>query len=363
VVDADRNTSLISADILTTAIKVIESGSVVVPDLLLDLNEDGVNSGTFLATIKTGTVTTGGASVSSGANLSSHYFHRETERAISGGVSSSIRSNIGTIKAVQGGTATVIYTDTTPYAFSLMKTLTFSSFNATLSFDAGTYFVESYAEITLADAERNTNHTTAEPLLNDVSIEASSINNTKVKMVETGADTGTFMGSIQIVASGGTLEFERIQASAGDTLKITYADEINTNGFPMIVTDTAMVATTVTPTPLHTPTAIPTVTPTPVVCNAELITVFPRKLKLKREESDDVLVTLTGEGDCLVEGETIKAKITNGKKRISVSPTSVITNADGQAEFTITALEKTGNAKVKFKGADVKTIVEVKVEK
>ena len=40
-------------------------------------------------------------------------------------------------------------------------------------------------------------------------------------------------------------------------------------------------------------------------------------------------VTLTGEDDCRVEGETVKAKITKGKRRISVSPASAITNADG----------------------------------
>ena len=338
VVDADRNTSLISADILTTALNVIGSNIINSAGLLLDLNENGINSGTFLATIKTGTVTTGGASVS-------------------------IRSNIGTIKAVQGGIATVIYTDTTPYAFSLMKTLTFSSFNATLSFDAGTYFAESYTGITLADAERNTNHTTAETLLNDVSIETSSSNNTKVRMVETGADTGTFMGSIQIVTRGGTLEFERIQASEGDTLKITYADEVNTTGFLRIVMDTAMVATTVTPTPLTTPTAIPTVTSTPVVCSAELITVFPGKLELEKEESDVVTVTLTGEDDCRVEGAPVKVKITQGRGRISVSPAHAITDAEGLSQFAVTALKKIGKAKVKFISGKAKSVVKVKVVK
>jgi hypothetical protein len=333
VVDADRNTSLISEDILTTALKVIGSNSVVGAGLFLDLNEDGINSGTFLATIKTGTT-------------------------ITGGVSSSMKGNSGTIKTVQGGTATVIYTDTTPYASSLTKTLTLSSFDATLSFNADTYSVGSYTEITLADAERNTNHTEAESLLNDVSIETSFVNSTKVRIVETGADTGTFMGSIQVATSGGTLEFERIQASAGDTLKATYTDEINTTGFSITVTDTASVIAATTPTP----TAIPSVTPTPGVCNAELITVFPRKLKLKKKESDDVLVTLTGEGDCPVEGETVKAKITKGKRFITVSPASAITNDDGQAAFTIMALKK-GNAKVEFKSGKLKTELKVKVVK
>ena len=84
--------------------------------------------------------------------------------------------------------------------------------------------------MTLADAERNANHTEAESLLNDVFIETSSFNITRARMTETGVDTGTFAGSIQVAASGGTLEFERIQAAVGDTLKITYIDEINTTG-------------------------------------------------------------------------------------------------------------------------------------
>ena len=77
--------------------------------------------------------------------------------------------------------------------------------------------------------------------MNDVFIETSFINSTKVRIVETGADTGTFLGSIQIVSSGGTLEFTHIQASEGDTLKVTYTDEINTTGFPITITDKASV--------------------------------------------------------------------------------------------------------------------------
>ena len=95
VIDADRNTGATSEDTLTTAIKV-ENTSDLTKNLFLDLKENGLNSGTFLATIKTGTTTTGGAS-------------------------SSIRANSGTIKATQGGTATVIYTDTTPAASTLTK--------------------------------------------------------------------------------------------------------------------------------------------------------------------------------------------------------------------------------------------------
>jgi len=288
--------------------------------------ENDVNSGTFLATIKTGTTTIGGAS-------------------------SSARSNVGTIKTVQGGTAAVIYTDTTPNASTITKTLLFSSSDATLAFDAESYTVGSYAGITLADAERNANHTEAESLLNDVSIETSSLNSTKARMVETGADTGTFMGSIQVATSGGTLEFERIQTTEGDTLKITYIDEINTTGFPRIVTDTASVKAAVTPTPT------PTATATPIPCEPESISADPAKsLTLLREAEGEVAVTVGGDdGDCQAAGVTVTATTTTaGAKRISISPASDTTDANGEVVFTITATNKPGNARVTFKAEGVK---------
>lgn len=223
----------------------------------------------------------------------------------------------GTIKAVQDGAVSVIYTDTTPYASSFTKTLMLSRFDAALSFDAEAYAVDSYTKVMLADAERNTNHTEAESLLNDVFISTSFVNSTKVRMVETGVDTGTFMGSIQVVMSGGTLEFDRIQANEGDTLTIAYIDMINTTGFPKTLKDTAFVVAEVTPTPIVTPSPTPVVTPTPGTCSADFITVSLKRLRLKRAESDNVTVTLTSEGDCPVEGETVKARVTKGKRRIT----------------------------------------------
>ena len=222
VEDADRNTSPTSAEVLTTAVKVTELTSNT--SLLLDVNEGGVNSGIFLATIKTGTVTSGGAS-------------------------SVTRSNSGTIMSTQGGTATVVYKDTVPVEATITKTLSFSSYNATLAFDADTYSPGSYAGVTLMDAERNTDNKNAETLADDVLIETvsvrrfsrSSFNSAKVLMVETGTDTGTFMGMIQVVSSGGTIEYDQIQANVGDTLKVSYLDAINMTGLARIATDTASV--------------------------------------------------------------------------------------------------------------------------
>ena len=356
VVDMDRNTNSTFADALTTALKVTGANYSAGTDLNLNLVENGVNTGTFLATFKTGI---------------------QTDTTTAPRV----------IKAVQDGVANVIYTDTIPSSSLVTKQVTFSAFNATVTFDADSYTLDSFAKIILADAERNTSNISAQSLLSDVFIQTSQNNSTIVRMVESGTDTGTFLGSIKIASSGGTTKFSQIHAAVGDTLKITYIDEVNTAGSSRTVTDTASVVEAVTPAPTPTimpevsptPTATPTetltetptatslptpsATPTPGVCNAELITASPRKLKLKKKESDDVMVTLTGEEDCPVEGETVKARVTKGKRLITVSPASAIINDNGQAVFKITAKNETGKARIKFKTSNLRAVVEVKVVK
>lgn len=109
--------------------------------------------------------------------------------------------------------------------------------------------------------------------------------------------------------------------------------------------------------------ATPAVTPTPV-CEAESVETSPKTLKLQREESSDITVTVTGSEDCPVAGETVTAKIQFGMKRIVISPQSADTNVAGQAIFTITATKKTGNAKVRFvTTSGLKATVVVKVKK
>jgi len=281
--------------------------------------------------------------------------------------SSSTRANSGIIKAIQGGTATVVYTDTTPNASTITKTLFFSSFDATLVFNANTYSLDSYAGITLADAERNANHMEAETLSTDVFIETSSLNITRLKMIETGADTGTFIGSIQ-VADEDTLEFDRIQATVGDTLKITYVDEINTTGSARVVTDTASVVEAAVPTPtlspLPSPAVTPSITPTPVACEAEKMELSPKELELKIKKSSSVRVILTGEDNCLVEGEVVHATISKaGRKRIKISSIEEDTNSRGEATFKIKALNKAGVARVKFKAGKLTKTLKVKVKR
>ena len=236
VVDADRDTNTSTADILTTALKTAGT-TYFSGDLLLDMVENDVNSGTFLATVRTGTTTTGGAD-------------------------SDVRSNYGTIKTQQGGTATVIYRDTTSLIASLTRDVYFSSFDATVEFSAESYPLDSYASATLADAEENTDYAEAETLLNQVFIRTSASNFAVMECIETGADTGTFMGSI-LVSNAPTEDKKNIQASEGQTLTVSSQDKINTFGATRIVTDTALVVAAVTATSTATPTATVTATATP----------------------------------------------------------------------------------------------------
>ncbi|MDO8094963.1 MAG: Ig-like domain-containing protein, partial [Candidatus Brocadiales bacterium] len=273
VTDADRNINSHSAETLTTALKVAGANYSTGTDLNLNLVENGENTGTFLATFKTGI---------------------QTDAATAPPV----------IKTVQDGVANVVYTDTVPSASSATKQVTFSAFNATVSFDRDSYILEDFAVITLADAERNTNHTNAQTLLSDVFIQTTPSNSTKIRMVESGVDTGAFLGSIKIASNGGTTEFSQIQAAVGDTLKITYNDEVNTTRSSRAVTDTASVVEAVTPTP--TPTITPEVSPTPTATPTETSTVTPTATA-----TATVTPTLTATATPVILTGNIAGRVTN----------------------------------------------------
>ncbi|HHT9109302.1 MAG TPA: hypothetical protein ACFYD9_11700, partial [Candidatus Wunengus sp. YC64] len=139
-----------------------------------------------------------------------------------------------------------------------------------------------------------------------------------------------------------------------DTLYVGYdgSSSVHLSSFTLtdIPTPTPTITTSVTPTstPTATPTAVPspiataTITPSPIptptpVCEASSLAVSPATLTLNRRTSGNVTVTVTGNGNCPVEGETVTATIgASGKKRISLSPASQLTNESGQATFIIT---------------------------
>jgi hypothetical protein len=134
------------------------------------------------------------------------------------------------------------------------------------------------------------------------------------------------------------------------------ADGNGTNQGDYIYTQTASLtaATLATPTPTATPSA----------CEAESIELSDSVLELKINENGEITVTVTGAGECLVEGVTVTAKVNKaGKKRISMSSTSEVTDENGQAKFQITAGTKAGNAIVWFEVDGVKKKVIVKIRK
>ena len=76
-----------------------------------------------------------------------------------------------------------------------------------------------------------------------------------------------------------------------------------------------------------------------------------------------ITATVTGEDDCLVQGETIKAKRnTSGKRYVKISPKSQETDANGEATFEITAKKSIGKAKITFKINDAKKSLRVRVK-
>ena len=108
-------------------------------------------------------------------------------------------------------------------------------------------------------------------------------------------------------------------------------------------------------------TSSPTVTPTPL-CEVESVSVLPKRLILKRGKSHEVTVNLKGKNDCSTEGKIITATISKmGSRRVSVIPTSQVTDENDTAGFIITAGNKVGNARVTFKADSQKISLTVKV--
>jgi len=166
------------------------------------------------------------------------------------------------------------------------------------------------------------------------------------------------------VSNDSTIDNERIQASNGDTLTAGCTDEINTSGAPRWVTAVSRVISAgSTPTPAITLTPIPSPTPapSPVECTAGEMALSPVKLNLRKNESDEVTVTVTGTNGCPVEGKQVTATVGRGRSLVSVSPASQETDEDGQAVFTVEAKKRTGIAKITFSAEALKKSMNVKV--
>jgi hypothetical protein len=117
--------------------------------------------------------------------------------------------------------------------------------------------------------------------------------------------------------------------------------------------------------PIPFPTLTPTTTATPIFTCTEpgLIELSSTRVKLKRKQNHEVTVTLTCEDGSPLEGQTVIAKInTSGKKRIAVTPNAV-TDASGEATFTITAKKKTGISRILFEAGSLKKKATVKISR
>lgn len=100
----------------------------------------------------------------------------------------------------------------------------------------------------------------------------------------------------------------------------------------------------------------------PGECETDDIEADPKKLKLKVGKSTEVTLTLTGEDGCLVEGESITVKLnSSGKRRVSISPSKLTSDENGNASFTATANAK-GKAKITAKAGSSKVKIKVKVK-
>lgn len=127
------------------------------------------------------------------------------------------------------------------------------------------------------------------------------------------------------------------------------------------------------PPPLPSPPPIPTPSPTPsptstvstIKLDSEKINGSGNLILLRKGESCKVSAEVLAEGgfgDIPIPNVAIKARVHGkGAKKVSISPSSVLSGRNGTAEFIITAKRK-GNAKIFFTAQNIKKILIVKVK-
>ena len=97
-------------------------------------------------------------------------------------------------------------------------------------------------------------------------------------------------------------------------------------------------------------------------CNPESMSLSKAKSKIHVSESDDITVTVVGADDCPSEGVTVKATISKADMNdIGISSKSKLTDANGEAVFTITG-KKIGKAKVTFAADTLKKVLKVQIK-
>ncbi|MCF6148873.1 MAG: hypothetical protein E3K37_09455 [Candidatus Kuenenia sp.] len=243
VIDSDLNVTSSSLD--TSSVRIISSSDNTGGSGHNALmTETATNSGTFQGTFTTG------------ANSSA--------------------GNAPTIRAVANGLITVTYQDVSP-AEDITAQVSTKNFGAIIDIVDDSIAIEGNTTVSLYDPEKNTSiHSENYVAVNITSTTDSS--GTTLSLKETGNDTGSFIGTIE-VSAGDTLSNTRIKATVGDTVAATHTDNPDVDGGISVVSDTAAVDEEALPTPTSTPTvtvsatsaATPTATATPGITPAATI--------------------------------------------------------------------------------------------
>lgn len=153
-------------------------------------------------------------------------------------------------------------------------------------------------------------------------------------------------------------------------MKSAYQGVFGNGNYDAFVTKLSLLPPPVpTQTPSPTPEVSPTgeVTPTPQptpLCEVAYVIALPRPLIIQKGNSATEKVTLICTNGDLAAGVEVTATVKpGGKKFANVSPPGATTDDKGQVTFTITATDKTGNAKIEFKSGSEASTVPVKVKK
>ncbi len=159
-------------------------------------------------------------------------------------------------------------------------------------------------------------------------------------------------------------------ASNDFPMKSAYQGVFGNGNYDAFVTKLSLLPPPVpTQTPSPTPEVSPTgeVTPTPQptpLCEVAYVIALPRPLIIQKGNSATEKVTLICTNGDLAAGVEVTATVKpGGKKFANVSPPGATTDDKGQVTFTITATDKTGNAKIEFKSGSEASTVPVKVKK
>jgi formylmethanofuran dehydrogenase subunit D len=121
----------------------------------------------------------------------------------------------------------------------IMPAAVWADVTGTVAFDAATYDLDDTVTITVADADLNVDPLTAETVTVDVTSTTDAVGTT-VQLTETGADTGVFEAGITVSAAASAAD-TNLEAAAGDTITVSYADAADASGNPATPTDTATI--------------------------------------------------------------------------------------------------------------------------